>query len=58
MTYSYEDFEKAANKAGVLGQFGQADLSTAKKNPDFGMSILNQQNCLTFTRKSKKNKKV
>lgn len=40
-TFTYDDFEKAANKAGLWNQFSQADLNTAKSNPDFGMSILN-----------------
>lgn len=39
--YTYEDFEKAANNAGLLGQFSQSDLSTAQSDPNFGMSILN-----------------
>lgn len=40
MAYSYDDFVKAANNAGLWNQFSQADLSTARENPNFGMSIL------------------
>lgn len=39
-TYSYDDFVKAANSAGLYNQFSQADLSTAQKHPEFGQSIL------------------
>ena len=39
-TYSYDDFVKAANNAGLYNQFSQADLSTAQKNPEFGQSML------------------
>lgn len=39
--YTYEDFENAAKNAGLLGQFSQADLTTAQSDPNFGMSILN-----------------
>lgn len=39
--YSYEDFEKAAQAEGLLGNFSEADLRLAQSNPDAGMSILN-----------------
>ena len=38
--YTYDQFQKAARDAGLLGQFSQADLNLAMKNPDAGMSIL------------------
>lgn len=38
--YTYEEFEDAAKKAGLYGQFSQADLDTAKSNPEFGQSML------------------
>jgi len=40
MAYSYDDFVSAANKAGLMGEFSQSDLATAKRYPEFGMSIL------------------
>lgn len=39
--YTYEEFESAANDAGLLGEFSAADLKLAQENPDAGMSILN-----------------
>ena len=39
--YTYEEFETAANDAGLLGEFSAADLKLAQENPDAGMSILN-----------------
>lgn len=38
--YTYEEFEDAAKKSGLYGQFSQADLDTAKSNPEFGQSML------------------
>lgn len=38
--YTYDQFQKAAQSAGLLGQFSQADLSLAQQNPDAGMSLL------------------
>ncbi len=38
--YTYDQFQKAAQQAGLLGQFSQADLSLAQQNPDAGMSLL------------------
>lgn len=38
--YTYDQFQKAAQQAGLLGQFSQADMSLAQQNPDAGMSIL------------------
>lgn len=40
MAVTYEDFEKRAKDAGMLERFSQYDLDTAKKNPEFGMSML------------------
>ena len=49
--YTYDDFMKAANNAGLLSQFSQADLQMAQSDPNFGMSILglkqNWQNATT-----------
>lgn len=39
-TYTYEDFKRAAQDAGLLGQFSEADMRLAQQNPDAGMSIL------------------
>lgn len=38
--YTYDDFLSAAGSAGLLGEFSQADLDTAMKYPEFGLSIL------------------
>lgn len=40
MAYTYDDFVNAANKAGVMNRFSDNDLSTAKKNPEYGMSMV------------------
>lgn len=40
MPYSYDDFLSAATSSGLLGEFSQADLETAKKYPEFGLSVL------------------
>ena len=40
MGYTYEDFEKKATDAGLMGQFSQYDLDTARQYPEFGLSIL------------------
>lgn len=40
MPYSYDDFLSAATSSGLLGEFSRADLETAKKYPEFGLSIL------------------
>lgn len=39
-TYTYEQFQQAAQNSGLLNSFSQADLSLAQRNPDAGMSIL------------------
>lgn len=39
-SYTYDDFVKAANQKGVFQEFSQADLQTAQRYPEFGMSIL------------------
>lgn len=39
-TYTYEQFQQAAQNSGLLGEFSQADLALAQRNPDAGMSIL------------------
>lgn len=38
--YTYDDFLKAAQEAGVYDQFSQADLTLAQRNPGAGMSLL------------------
>lgn len=38
--FTYDSFINAASNAGLLGEFSQADLDTAKKYPEFGYSIL------------------
>lgn len=40
MTYTYDDFVKAANQSGLMGQFSQDDLNLAQKYPEFGLSVL------------------
>lgn len=40
MTYTYEDFVKAAQDAGMYEKFSAADLELAKKNPSAGISLL------------------
>ncbi len=40
MAYTYDDFLSAANSSGLMGEFSQADLDTAMKYPEFGLSIL------------------
>lgn len=40
MAYTYDDFLSAAGNSGLLGEFSQADLDTAMKYPEFGLSIL------------------
>lgn len=41
--YTYDDFNKAVDKAGLRNQFSEADLNLAMSNPDAGMSILNSK---------------
>ena len=40
MAYTYDDFKKAAQDAGLLDKFSTDDLDLAQRNPDAGMSIL------------------
>lgn len=40
MAYTYDDFVKAANQSGLVGQFSQDDLNLAQKYPEFGLSVL------------------
>lgn len=40
MAYTYDDFVKAANQAGVMDRFSQSDLATAQKNPEYGLSMV------------------
>lgn len=40
MAYTYDDFLKAAGDAGMLKTFDQKDLDTARRNPEFGLSLL------------------
>lgn len=39
-TYTWEDFQRALEQSGLGNQFSQADLNSARQNPDFGMSML------------------
>ena len=39
-SYTYDDFLNAANAAGLLGEFSQADLDTAQRYPEFGLSMV------------------
>lgn len=38
--YTYDQFRQAAQQSGLLGEFSDADLSLAQRNPDAGMSLL------------------
>lgn len=38
--FTYDGFLTAASNAGLLGEYSQADLDTARKYPEFGYSIL------------------
>ena len=40
MGYTYDEFEKAASAAGLLGNFSSYDLDLARKYPEFGLSVL------------------
>lgn len=40
MAYTYDDFVAAASNAGKMNQFSQRDLTVAKTNPEYGMSML------------------
>lgn len=40
MAYTYDDFMSAAGSSGLMGEFSRYDLDTAKKYPEFGLSIL------------------
>lgn len=40
MAHTYDDFVKAANQSGLMGQFSQDDLNLAQKYPEFGLSVL------------------
>ncbi|NCC83658.1 MAG: hypothetical protein EOM03_05970 [Clostridia bacterium] len=40
MAYTYDNFVTAANGAGLLSSFSPADLATAQKYPEFGISLL------------------
>ena len=40
MAYTYDDFVKAANQSGLMGQFSHDDLNLAQKYPEFGLSVL------------------
>lgn len=39
-TFTYDQFQKAAQGSGLMGEFSAADLSLAQRNPDAGMSLL------------------
>ena len=40
MAYTYEQFESAASKAGLLNKFSRQDLTIAQSNPEYGISML------------------
>lgn len=39
-SYTYDDFLKAAQRDGMLGEFSEYDLATAQQSPEFGLSML------------------
>ena len=39
-SYTYDDFVRAANNAGLYNQFSAYDLNLAQANPDIGMGLL------------------
>ncbi len=41
MNFTYDQFKKAAEEAGLFNSFSEADLQLAKKTPAAGMSLLN-----------------
>ena len=41
MAYKYDDFITAASSAGMLDRFTETDMETAKKSPEYGLSLLN-----------------
>lgn len=41
--FTYDQFLNEARNSGLLGEFSQADLQQAQRNPDFGMSILTEK---------------
>ena len=40
MAYTYDDFLKAADTAGLTEQISPYDMETAKNSPEFGLSML------------------
>ena len=40
MDYTYDDFVAAANNAGIMNKFSERDLTVARRNPEYGMSML------------------
>lgn len=40
MNYTYDQFQQAMKSSGLEGNFSQADLALAQRNPDAGMSLL------------------
>ncbi len=40
MAYTYADFERAANEAGMNGTFNDNDLSLAQRFPEYGLSLI------------------
>ena len=39
-TYTYDDFTRAADAAGLTGSFDASDLTTAQKFPEYGLSLV------------------
>lgn len=40
MAYTYDDFQKAASAAGLMGNFSKDDLDMAQRKPEYGLSML------------------
>lgn len=40
MAYTYDDFTKAANGAGLMDSFDYSDLTLAQKYPEYGLSLV------------------
>lgn len=40
MAYTYDDFTRAAEEAGLTGSFDQSDLDIARRYPEYGLSLV------------------
>lgn len=45
--YTYDDFVKSATASGMIGDFDDADLSAARRNPDTAMTLLSYKKDLS-----------